>query len=116
MARTIVSAGERRMPTTCELQVAGSRRKPTRIPALVRALGLYALAGAACACSSTAAELPAGMHAFDGTDVALPTGDLAPLWVLIGDARLIGLGESIHTSGGFYATKHRLIRALIEEP
>ena len=99
------------MPTTCELQVSGPRVEPAKVPALA----LYALAGAACACSGPAAELPAGVHAFDGTDVAQPTGDLAPLWELIGDARLIGLGESIHTSGGFYATKHRLIRALIEE-
>ena len=60
-------------------------------------------------------SLPVGVARFDGTDVTLPTGDLAPLWRLVGDARIIGLGESIHTSGGFLATKQRVIRALIEE-
>lgn len=59
-------------------------------------------------------ELPPGFTRFDGTDDALPSGELAPLWALCGEARLVGLGESIHTSGGFYAAKHRLIRTMIE--
>jgi erythromycin esterase-like protein len=32
---------------------------------------------------------------------------------LVGDARYIGIGESVHTSGGFYAMKRRLIEDLI---
>lgn len=60
-------------------------------------------------------ELPSGAHRFAGTAETASNGDLAPLWQLVGDARLIGLGESIHTSGGFYAAKRRLIRALIED-
>jgi erythromycin esterase len=64
-----------------------------------------------CSCGG----LPDGVAPFDGTAADLPSGDLEPLWALIGDARLVGLGESVHTSGGFYAAKHRLIRVLIEE-
>jgi erythromycin esterase len=43
----------------------------------------------------------------------LPDNDLAPLRALVGDAKFIGLGESVHTSGGYYAMKRRLIEDLI---
>jgi erythromycin esterase len=66
-------------------------------------------------CGDDSAEIPDGVHPFDGTDVDLPRDDLAPLWDLVGDARIIGLGETVHTSGGFYAAKHRLLRVLIED-
>src|SRR4051812_1109386 len=59
--------------------------------------------------------LPPGVAAWRGPALDQPTDDLAPLWALVGDARVIGLGESIHTSGGYYATKARLIHALVEE-
>ncbi|MFO0551752.1 MAG: erythromycin esterase family protein [Polyangiaceae bacterium] len=59
--------------------------------------------------------LPIGLHAFDGTDVALPYDDLAPFGAMVDGAHIVGLGESVHTSGGFYAAKHRLIRYLVEE-
>lgn len=59
--------------------------------------------------------LPGGVARFDGTEPTPATADLAPLWRLIGDARIVGLGESVHTSGGFYAVKERVIRAMIEE-
>jgi erythromycin esterase-like protein len=71
--------------------------------------------GGSLADAGSDAGLPPGLSAFAGTDPALPTGDLSPLWDMIGDARIIGLGEEVHTSGGFYAAKHRLIRALVEE-
>lgn len=57
----------------------------------------------------------AGVWRLHGTDPALPQDDLAPLKALIGPATLVGLGETIHTSGGFYETKHRLIRYLVEK-
>lgn len=43
------------------------------------------------------------------------TRDLEPFRVLVGDASVVGLGESWHTSGGFYLMKHRLFRFLVEE-
>jgi erythromycin esterase-like protein len=67
------------------------------------------------ACGDDGGGIPEGAYAFDGTEPELPTGDLDPLWALVGDARFVGLGESLHTSGGFYAAKERFIRALIEE-
>jgi erythromycin esterase len=50
-----------------------------------------------------------------GFDPALPTGDLAPFAALVGDAKVVGLGEGWHTSGGFYQLKHRLFRYLVQE-
>jgi erythromycin esterase len=59
------------------------------------------------------AGLPVGVTQFGGTDPTLAPDDLAPLLSLVGDARYIGIGESVHTSGGFYAMKRRLIEDLI---
>ncbi|HEX9889341.1 MAG TPA: erythromycin esterase family protein [Nitriliruptorales bacterium] len=41
-------------------------------------------------------------------------GDLEPLVEVIGDARVVGLGESAHAMGEFYRLKHRLLRFLVE--
>lgn len=59
--------------------------------------------------------LPEGMYGVDGTDPDLPTTDLEPFGALLGETPILGLGESIHTSGGYYALKNRLIRYLVEE-
>jgi erythromycin esterase-like protein len=56
-----------------------------------------------------------GVWRLSGSDPALPMDDLKPLGKLIGNARVVALGESIHTSGGFYQMKHRLFRYLVEE-
>jgi len=56
-----------------------------------------------------------GAWRLDGTDPGLPTADLEPLRALVGKATVVGLGESVHTSGGYYETKHRLFRYLVEK-
>ena len=42
------------------------------------------------------------------------SSDLEPLWTLVGKASVVGLGESAHTSGGYYTAKHRVFRFLVE--
>jgi len=64
--------------------------------------------------SHPSAVLP-GIHEVDGLDVRLPYDDLAPLGDLVGGAAVVALGESVHTSGGYYQAKHRLFRYLVEE-
>jgi erythromycin esterase len=59
--------------------------------------------------------MPPGVHPFLGTDVSLPPGDLAPLFSLLAGASYVGIGESIHTSGGYYAVKRRLIQELVQQ-
>ena len=56
-----------------------------------------------------------GLYRLHGTDPALPYDDLKPLRRIIGHARIVGLGESVHTNGSFYEMKHRLFRFLVEE-
>ena len=56
-----------------------------------------------------------GVYRLHGSDPDLPKDDLAPLRKIIGKATIVSLGESIHTSGGYYEMKHRLFRFLVEE-
>jgi hypothetical protein len=56
-----------------------------------------------------------GLWRLSGEDPTLSsTEDLAPLRRMIGKATVVGLGESWHTSGGFYKMKHRIFRDLVE--
>lgn len=56
------------------------------------------------------------IYALAGDDPRLTSNDdLEPLRMLIGDASVVGLGESYHTSAGFYRMKHRIFRFLVEE-
>jgi erythromycin esterase-like protein len=61
-------------------------------------------------------ENPFELYPLAGYDPELATtDDLEPLRRIIGDARVVALGESYHTSGGFYLMKHRIFRFLVEE-
>lgn len=62
-----------------------------------------------------APNLPPGIHRVDTLEAGGPTLDLDPFFAATAEATVIGLGEAVHTSGGYYALKERLIRALIEE-
>lgn len=43
------------------------------------------------------------------------TGELRPLDRMIGDARVVGIGEATHSSHDFFALKSRIFRNLVEE-
>jgi erythromycin esterase-like protein len=60
-------------------------------------------------------EVERGVWRLDGIDPDLPLDDLAPLRPILQGAHVVGLGETIHTSGGYYTMKHRLFRFLVEE-
>jgi len=55
-----------------------------------------------------------GVYKIDGASPGLPTSDLDPLRKLIGKASVVGLGETVHTSGGVYQLKHRVFRYLVQ--
>lgn len=55
-----------------------------------------------------------GVWRLEGNDPSLSHADLEPLRQVIGKATVVGLGESIHTSGGYYRMKHRVFRFLVE--
>ncbi len=60
-------------------------------------------------------EIRKGVYKLDGIEADLKTDDLLILKKLIGPAEVVALGESIHTSGGYYRMKHRIFRFLVEE-
>jgi len=60
-------------------------------------------------------EVLPGIYQVLGLDPGLPVDDLAAFRQLVGDAEVVALGESVHTSGGYYRAKHRLFRFLVED-
>jgi erythromycin esterase len=74
-----------------------------------------ALSLAACGDDEDAADLPRGVHPLSGISHTLPHRDLEPLRGIVGGARFVALGESTHTSGGYYQAKFRVFRFLVEE-
>ena len=56
-----------------------------------------------------------GVYRLHGSAPDLPKDDLEPLRQIIGNASIVSLGESVHTSGGYYEMKHRLFRFLVEQ-
>src|SRR5687767_7578600 len=55
-----------------------------------------------------------GVYRLTGISPTLPVADLEPLRGIVGDARFVALGESTHTSEGYYQAKARVIRFMIE--
>lgn len=51
----------------------------------------------------------------DRVDVAAPLDDLVPVGRSIGDAQIVGLGESTHGAAEELTLKHRILRLLVEE-
>ncbi len=56
---------------------------------------------------------PQPVSELSGTDPTLPDDDLAALAPLVGDALVVGIGESVHTTGGEVRMRTRLIRYLV---
>ena len=61
------------------------------------------------------AWLDANVHPFSGSHLSLPTGDLEFLRDLVGDARIVALGENTHGTRDFFEMKARILRFLVEE-
>ncbi len=59
--------------------------------------------------------LPPGVHPLVSMDVGAGVGDLAALEPLLEGVDVFGMGESVHTSGGYYRMKERVFRFLVEE-
>ena len=52
---------------------------------------------------------------FDGVHLSLPHDDLGVLRDLVGDARVVSLGENTHGTRDFFEMKARILRFLVEE-
>ena len=61
------------------------------------------------------AWIEANAHPFDGSHLSLPNEGLAFLRDIVGDARVVSLGESTHGARDFFEMKARILRFLVEE-
>jgi erythromycin esterase-like protein len=59
------------------------------------------------------APLRDGVSVLAGPDDDFALGDLEPLGAIVGDAELVGIGESVHTTGGQIRMRARMIRWLV---
>ncbi|WP_344115943.1 erythromycin esterase family protein [Streptomyces blastmyceticus] len=96
-----------------------------RLAAVALALAAT-LAPAAAAYAAPAASAPAGAsapvraldriaHPLRSTEPGTGTADLQALGVMVGDAKVVGVGEATHGSHEFFALKDRLFRHLVEQ-
>jgi erythromycin esterase len=91
---------------------------------MARNLGLTVVAALALAgcphqrlddTGTTVEEVGPGVYALSGIDADGPYDDLRPLGEMLEGVQVVGLGEAMHTSGGFYRAKTRVFRYLVEE-
>ncbi len=61
------------------------------------------------------AWLAANAHPFEGTHLSLPHNDIEFLRDIVGDARIVSLGEHTHGTRDFFEMKARILRFLVEE-
>jgi erythromycin esterase-like protein len=92
--------------------VSLQRRLAVVLPLLVAFLALWAVPLRA---DGPGIPIDHGLWRLTGTNPNLPQDDLEPLRKVIGGAQFVGLGESVHTSGGFYQLKDRTFRFLVEQ-
>lgn len=59
-------------------------------------------------------EVEPGIYRLEGISETLSHQDLEPLDGILGDARVVGLGEAVHTTRGFSRAKFRLFRYMVE--
>ncbi|MEU6767441.1 erythromycin esterase family protein [Streptomyces sp. NPDC046853] len=86
--------------------------------ALAGTLALGVLVAPRAATAASADPVPAierAAHPLRSTDPGGSTGDLRPLGRMVGDAKVVGLGEATHGSHEFFTMKDRVFRYLVEE-
>lgn len=89
--------------------------RPSRVSLLLSLCLNLLAAPAAWPQGGPGLPLDQGLWRLNGTDPTLPYDDLEPLRRIVGGSHYVALGESIHTSGGFYEMKDRVFRFLVEQ-
>jgi erythromycin esterase len=59
--------------------------------------------------------LTAAAHPIRSTDAGSSLRDVKPVAAMVGNARIVGLGEATHSSHEFFTLKHKIFRSLVEE-
>ena len=95
-----------------------ARHRPTRLRSLLLGALLAACGGgepAEPAVTPAPTPVAPGIYPLLGLGTSLPYADLEPFRRIVGDASVVALGESTHTSAGYYQAKGRLVRFLVEQ-
>ncbi|MGA5524474.1 erythromycin esterase family protein [Streptomyces pseudogriseolus] len=66
-------------------------------------------------CADPVTAIRQAAHPLRSVEPDGPLGDLRPLKGIVGDARLVGIGQAAHGSRDFLALQHRMFRYLVEE-
>ncbi|WP_172384742.1 erythromycin esterase family protein [Streptomyces sp. MNP-20] len=88
---------------------------PAAAPAPSAAAPAGPMQAAAAAFRSPEAALGQVAHPLRTTEPHGSLADLRPFGTMVGDARVVGLGEATHSSHEFFTVKHRILRYLVEE-
>ncbi|MFI9820354.1 erythromycin esterase family protein [Streptomyces sp. NPDC052013] len=84
-------------------------------PAATAPAAASARAAPAVSEEAVVAALDRAAHPLRSVEPGGDTRDLRPLERMIGEARVVGLGEATHSSHDFFALKDRVFRRLVEE-
>ncbi|MEV8377615.1 erythromycin esterase family protein [Kribbella sp. NPDC056861] len=86
------------------------------VPALLVAAALpLSTLTATAAPANPVPVLTAAAQPIRSTDAGSSLRDLKPLAAMVGNARIVGLGEATHSSHEFFTLKHKIFRTLVEE-
>ncbi|MER6853156.1 erythromycin esterase family protein [Streptomyces flaveolus] len=94
---------------------AATPSAPVAVPASSTAAPVGPREAAAAAFRSPEAALGRAAHPLRTTEPRGGLADLRPFGRMVGDARVVGLGEATHSSHEFFTVKHRVFRYLVEE-
>ncbi|WP_328940688.1 erythromycin esterase family protein [Streptomyces sp. NBC_00250] len=94
---------------------APAGRAPSGAPDASAASTLSAESGTANGRTALVRSLERAAHPLGSTEPGGRTGDLRALSTMVGDAKVVGLGEATHGSHEFFAMKERVFRHLVEE-
>lgn len=82
---------------------------------LLLSLGAVLAAAPPSPAASPVTALERNAHPLRTTEPSGGLDDLRPVGRMVGDARVVGLGEATHSSHEFFTMKHRVFRYLVEE-
>ncbi|MET7275440.1 erythromycin esterase family protein [Streptomyces flaveolus] len=94
---------------------AATPSAPVAVPASSASAPAGPREAAAAAFRSPEAALGRVAHPLRTTEPRGGLADLRPFGRMVGDARVVGLGEATHSSHEFFTVKHRVFRYLVEE-
>lgn len=117
LATAVIATGALLAPVTAETAQASSSAAPLTIAPIPSATsaGSAAPAHTERPARNPVPALERAAHPLRSTEPGGDTSDLRALSTMVGNAKVVGLGEATHGSHEFFTMKHRVFRHLVEE-